>query len=140
MASPAQIKKIHALKGALKLEDELYRQLLAGFKVKTSTKLSIPKADELIKDLEDKAVAAGVWEKRKPARKAQAKAPLNDDPQVRKIRELWIKLVQAGKVRNASEAAMNVYVKRMTNIDRVEWLSVAKASTVIEALKKWLER
>lgn len=140
MATPAQIKKIHALKGALKMDDELYRELLAGFKVKTSTRLSIPKADELIKDLEGKATAAGVWEKRKPARKAQATKPLDDDPQVRKIRQLWIELAQAGKVRNASESAMNKYVLRMTGVARAKWLDVAQASTVIEALKKWLGR
>jgi len=140
MATPAQIKKIHALKGAMNMEDAEYRKLLSDFKVKSSTKLSIPRADELIKDLEEKAVALGVWEKRKPGRKAQATKPLDDDPQVRKIRQLWIELTQAGKVRNASESAMNKYVQRMTGVAHAKWLDVPQASTVIEALKKWLAR
>lgn len=140
MPSPYQIKKIHVLKGVLKLDDDLYRELLAGYRVKSSTKLSITKADELIQHLEEKAVAAGVWEKRKPGRKAQATKPLDDDPQVRKIRQLWIELAQAGKVRNASEMAMNKYVQRMTGVAHAKWLDVAQASTVIEALKKWLAR
>lgn len=140
MANPAQIKKIHALKGALKLDDELYRELLAAFKVKTSTKLSIPKADELIKDLEEKAVSAGVWEKRKPARKAKTTRKLADGEQARLIRYLWLQLHEAGKVQNSSEEALAAYVKRMTGVAALQWLDVNKASTVIEALKKWLKR
>ncbi len=140
MASPAQIKKIHALKGALKLDDELYRELLAGFKVKTSTKLSIPKADELIKDLEEKAVSAGVWEKRKPARKAKTTRKLADGEQARLIRYLWLQLHEASKVQNSSEEALAAYVKRMTGVAALQWLDVKKGTTVIEALKKWLKR
>jgi phage gp16-like protein len=140
MASPGQIKKIHALKGALKLDDELYRELLAGFKVATSTKLSIPKAEELIKDLEEKAVSAGVWEKRKPARKAKTTRKLADGEQARLIRYLWLQLHEAGKVQNSSEEALAAYVKRMTGVAALQWLDVKKASTVIEALKKWLGR
>ena len=102
MATPAQIKKIHALKGAMNMEDAEYRKLLSDFKVKSSTKLSIPRADELIKDLEEKAVAMGVWEKRKPARKAQAKRRLADDPQSKMIRAYWIQLHQADKVTDPS--------------------------------------
>jgi phage gp16-like protein len=140
MASAAQIKKIHALKGALKLEDEVYRQLLGGFKVKSSTKLSIPKADELIKDLEEKAVALGVWEKRKPARKAKTTRKLADDDQSKKIRYLWLQLHKVGKVKDPSETALASYVNRMTNVAALQWLSVNQASRVIEAMKKWLER
>jgi len=140
MATPNQIKKIHALKGALKLDDELYRELLGGFKVKSSTKLSIPKAEELIKHLEEKAVAAGVWEKRKPARAAKTSRKLADDDQSKKIRSLWLQLHQAGKVQNSSEEALATYVKRMSKVAALQWLSVKEASTVIEALKKWLAR
>ena len=142
MATPAQIKKIHILKSALKIDEETYRATLAGYGAKSSKgrSFTIGKADELIQDLVEKAVVAGVWEKRKPGRKAQATKPLDDDPQVRKIRQLWIELTQAGKVRNASEAAMNKYVQRMTGVAHAKWLDVAQASTVIEALKKWLAR
>lgn len=142
MASPAQIKKIHALKGALKMQDAEYRKLLSDppFKVKSSTKLSIPKADELLKDLEEKAVAMGVWKKRKPARKAKTTRKLADGEQARLIRYLWLQLHEAGKVQNSSEEALAAYVKRMTGVAALQWLDVKKASTVIEALKKWLGR
>ena len=140
MPSPAQIKKIHALKGALQMDDETYRAVLKEYGVKSSTKLSIAKADELLQDLEGKAVALGVWESRKPARKAKITTPLADDPQSKKIRQLWIELHDAGKVKNPAESAMVTYVKRMTGVAALQWLNVKQASTVIEALKKWLGR
>jgi len=140
MATPAQIKKIHALKGAMNMEDAEYRKLLSDFKVKSSTKLSIPRADELIKDLEEKAVAMGVWEKRKPARKAQAKRRLADDPQSKMIRAYWIQLHQADKVTDPSEAALCKFVKRMTRKDDLSWLNERDVTVVKKALKDWLER
>jgi len=145
MATPAQIKKIHCLKGALKLDDDTYRLLLSGHGAKSSKDrgFTYAKADELIKDLEQKAVAAGAWEKRKPAKKAVgagSSRPLADDPQSRKIRALWIELHQAGKVKNPAESALTAYVKRMTGVNALQWLNTAQASNVIEALKKWLER
>jgi len=65
---------------------------------------------------------------------------LADDGQSKKIRALWLELHQVGKVRDPSEASLASYVKRLTKIEALQWLSTAQASTVIEALKKWLER
>ena len=140
MPTPAQIKKIHALKGALKIDDETYRLTLSGYGVKSSTKLSIAKADELLQDLEDKAVSAGVWEKRKAARKAKALRRPADDPQSKMLRAYWIQLHQAGKVTNPAESALGAFVKRMTGKGALEWLSDRDVTVVKKALKDWLER
>jgi phage gp16-like protein len=141
MATPAQIKKLHALKGALNLDDDTYRATLAEFGVKSSKDraFTIEKADELIGRWQETAIALGRWEKRKPASKAGARK-LADDAQSKKIRALWLELHQVGKVREPSEAALLSYIKRMTGRDRLEWISGAQASRVIEALKKWLGR
>jgi len=53
---------------------------------------------------------------------------------------LWLELHAADKVRNPSEESLCAYVKRMTNIDALQWLDTAQASGVIEALKKWQAR
>lgn len=140
MPTPNQIKKIHALKGALKLDDETYRATLGGYGVKTSTKLSITKADQLIEDLTRKAVAANVWEKRKPAAKAKTARPLADDDQSKMIRGIWIELHELGAVRDSSEKALASYVKRMSGMQALQWLDVKQAQLVIEALKKWRQR
>ena len=65
---------------------------------------------------------------------------LADDAQSKKIRALWLELHAVGKVRNPSEESLCKYIKRMTNIDALQWLDTAQASGVIEALKKWLAR
>jgi phage gp16-like protein len=134
-----QIIKIHALKGSLKLDDDTYRAILGGYDVKTSTKLTIVKADQLIDDLTRKAVAAGVWQ-RKPAAKAKATRKLADDDQSKMIRGIWIELHEIGAVRDSSEKALAAYVKRMTNVAALQWLDVKQAQLVIEALKKWRKR
>lgn len=140
MAMQYQIKMIHSLKSALKLDDDVYRTVLGGYGVKSSTKLSVVKADQLIDDLTQKAVAAGVWEKRKPAAKAKATRKLADDAQSRMIRGIWIELHEIGAVRDSSEKALAAYVKRMTSVDALQWLDAKQAQTVIEALKKWRKR
>lgn len=140
MPTKTQIIKIHALKGALKLDDDTYRAILGGYGVKTSTKLTITKADDLIDDLTRKAVNAGVWEKRKPAAKAKATRTLADDDQSRMIRGLWIELHEIGAVKDPSEKALASYVKRMTRMAALQWLDVKQAQLVIEALKKWRAR
>ena len=140
MPTRNQIIKIHALKGSLKLDDAMYRDVLSGYGVVTSKKLTITKADQLIDDLTRKAVAAGTWEERKPAAKAKTTRKLADDDQSKMIRGIWIELHEMGAVRDSSEAALASYVKRMTGAAALQWLSVIQAQTVIEALKKWRKR
>ncbi|MCL7422528.1 MAG: regulatory protein GemA [Methylobacter sp.] len=76
----------------------------------------------------------------KRTRRITPQRRLADDAQSRKIRALWLELHNAGKVRNPSEESLCAYVKRMTNVDALQWLSSTDASGVIEALKKWLKR
>jgi phage gp16-like protein len=65
---------------------------------------------------------------------------LADDGQSKKIRALWLEMHGQGIVKNPSEASLCAYVKRMTKVDALQWLSVAQASIVIEVLKKWQAR
>nr|WP_087022498.1 regulatory protein GemA [Thaumasiovibrio subtropicus] len=57
-----------------------------------------------------------------------------------KIRALWIDMYQRGIVRDGSEEALDKFVKRMTDVEHVGWLSVRQAQCVIEQLKQWFER
>lgn len=66
--------------------------------------------------------------------------PLADDEQSKKIRSLWLEMHGQGIVKNSSEASLCAYVKRLTKVDALQWLSTAQASTVIESLKKWQGR
>ena len=137
MPTPGQVKKIHTLKGALKIDDDTYRAILNGYGVSTSKKLCIQVADQLIADLEEKAVAAGAWERRDHAK---VKRRLGDDPQVTKIERMWAELWRAGKVRANSARSLSAYVRRMTGKDALRWCSAAEKGRLIENLKAWLER
>ena len=130
-----ELAKIHIGKKDLNLSDDIYRDILreAG-------------GAESSKDLDWRGRATVLvrfkelgW-KPKAARPAKHTRPLADDGQSRKIRALWIELHQAGKVRDSSEKALGSYVKRMTGVAALQWLSNDQAILVIEALKKWLER
>ncbi|ABM33489.1 regulatory protein GemA [Paracidovorax citrulli] len=62
--------------------------------------------------------------------------------QAAKIRWLWRKLAETGGVRDASDAALLAFVGRTAGmgVADLKFLPVAQASTVIEALKAWLDR
>ncbi len=76
----------------------------------------------------------------KPKAKAAGSRRMDDHPQSKKIRALWLELHAAGKVRDPSEASLAAYVKRQTGVEALQWLSSAQASQVIEQLKQWLAR
>lgn len=60
--SKQQIMLIHVLTSKLGMTDDEYRAALGGYGVTTSVDLNSTQANEFVKTLTDKAVAAGVWE------------------------------------------------------------------------------
>nr|WP_315206820.1 regulatory protein GemA [uncultured Albidiferax sp.] len=62
--------------------------------------------------------------------------------QADKIAWYWQQLVAAGGVENGSKAALLTFVGRTTGMEvsDLKFLPVQKASTVIEALKSWVNR
>jgi phage gp16-like protein len=131
------IRLIHIAKAQLGLDDETYRALLRR---ETDGQASSTK-DMPIGHLEkvlDRMKASG-FTVTVPAGKGEQRR-LADDGQSRKIRHLWLELHQAGVVRSPEESALASYVKRLTRVSALQWLSTEQASVVIETLKKWLER
>lgn len=96
---------------------------------------------QLFKALEEMKRLGFKVTNRRAAKKADGKhRPLDDHPQSKKIRALWLELHAAGKVRDPSEASLAAYVKRQTGVEALQWLSSEQASSVIESLKRWLKR
>ncbi|AVO36147.1 phage protein GemA/Gp16 family protein [Ottowia oryzae] len=64
------------------------------------------------------------------------------DDQAAKIKWLWKKIGEVGGLRDASAAALLIFVGRHTGtgVDDVKFLPTADASKVIEALKAMLDR
>ncbi|WP_298437993.1 gp16 family protein [Geobacter sp.] len=132
-----ELAKIHIGKSQLRLGDEVYRDILwqAG-RVESSADLDWQGRQAVLERFKE----LGWQPKHKGKTPGKPSRILADDPQSKKIRALWLELHAAGRVRDPSEKALASYVKRMTGVAALQWLRGDQASTVIEALKKWLER
>ena len=81
------------------------------------------------------------WRKKPSSRKAEAA-----NGQQLKIRALWASLAALDALDNPSDESLIRFVKRVTktkrglSIDALRFLSAGEATSVIEALKGWLER
>lgn len=126
------VKLIHVAKRDRRLDDDTYRQLLDNYTGLSSTK------DMSVKQLEDVMEALYKLGFRTTFKKP-GKITATDE-QSKKIRSLWLEMVEAGFIRDSSERAINAYVHRITGVGRLEWLGTDQASRVIETLKKWQKR
>lgn len=127
------IRLIHVGKRELQLDDDTYRAALAGIVPgKTSTKdMTVVQLETVLEHLKKKGFQI---------RSKAGSRPQADDAQSKKIRALWLDMHKEGIVKRAEESAMAAYVKRLTGVDALQWLSSDQASTVIETLKKWQQR
>lgn len=132
--TPAQLKQlIHVAKRELALDDDTYRAALGtAVPGKTSTKdMTLVELEKALEHLKKKGFQV---------RPKAGSRKLADDAQSRKIRALWLEMHKQGIVKHNSESALAAYVKRLTHIEALQWLSTEQASRVIEALKSWQQR
>lgn len=128
----ALIQLIHVGKNDLALDDDTYRHLLVETTKKTSTKLmTTPQLNSVLAAMKER----GFVVKSKAGTRPKAA-----DPQSKKIRALWLELHKIGAVQDSSEAALAAYVKRITAVEALQWLSQDQSSKVIETLKQWFLR
>lgn len=127
------IRLIHIAKSQLNIDDDTYRHLLQVLTKKSSTKMmTIRELEKVLENLKSKGFKV---KSPKKAGKITATEPVH-----KKIRSLWLKLADAGKVKNRSEKAINSYVKRITGVEVMDWLTEKQAMVVIESLKCWQAR
>ena len=156
----AALAKIHVAKKMLRLNDELYRAIIArvtGGK-RSSALLDTAERGRLLDELRRLgfpsdgprrrhrgAIAAITPASAAPvgrathAAEAVAHAP-HGAAQARKIWTLWRKLAAAAKLRDPSARGLRQFVRRQTGRDALEWLTAAEANSVIEGLKAWRRR
>jgi len=150
--TPAQTKLIHTIKGALKLDDALYRDILhERFRVTSSKELSQIQAASLIDELEIKAKAAGVWESRhrnpgKGAKKGKAAYADLDNrdnmataAQLRRITRQWAEVSRAEDAESRKKA-LRAFVLRVAKVSDVRFLNRDGAGAMIRALTAMQER
>ncbi|PTQ91238.1 gp16 family protein [Agitococcus lubricus] len=132
-SKPRLIQLIHIAKSQLGMDDDTYRNMLKQLTQKDSTKLlTVGQLNRVVAHLQ--VLGFKIQTKHKQP------APKIFDPQSKKIRALWLELHRLGHIQDSSEAALAAYVKRITSIESLAWLSTAQASQVIETLKNWLLR
>jgi phage gp16-like protein len=134
MATPIQIKLIHTLKGALSLDEDTYRSILADNKVKSSKDLTPLKAARLIRDLEDKAIAAGVWQTKakKPGKAWQRPKNMETGTRAEQLKKIEALLTIGGLPWSYADAI----AKQMRLADKIQWVESADLYRIITALRK----
>lgn len=127
----AMLGKIHIAKKRLNLDDESYRDLIAN---QTGGKRSCGDCDgiELAGILEALYGLGFVGTPKVKLSPVVGAAAAQSD----KIRAMWIDLHRRGVVREPGDDAIQKFVKRLTKVDRVEWLNHVQAVAVITALVK----
>lgn len=126
------IKLIHVAKRDIALDDDSYRAILLRIGNKASAAdLTVPELEKVLEHMKRSGFKV---------RSKKNDRPLASDDQSKMIRGLWLALAGMEVVRNSSEAALGAFVKRMTKVDTLQWLSTEQASQVIEHLKEWRER
>lgn len=127
------IKLIHIAKSQLNLDDDTYRHLLLNVTKKTSTKdMTVWELEKILTNMKLKGFKV---KSSKKTGKITATESVH-----KKIRSLWLELADAGEVKNRSEKAINSYVKRITGVEVMDWLTQKQAVVVIESLKSWQAR
>ena len=133
-----QITKIHALTGAMKLDDGVYRTILSTrFRVESSKGLNYFQAENLIQDLEAKAISAGVWEKRTESKKfeewGRRQGGMASAPQLRKIEAMW-KDVSRAETPEERKKGLRSFLERIAKVSDLRFLDMDGAGKIITAL------
>lgn len=132
------ITLIHVARNELQMDDATYRKIVsdnAGGKMSAGS-CSQWELEKILGHMKK----CGFKIKKPASAKPREERPIATGGEISKIRAIWLQLHAMGEVRNASEAALNAYVKRIAKVDDITWLRDDKAHVVIETLKKWAVR
>lgn len=131
-AAARDIRAIHTLKTRLKWSDDDYRALLRTLTGKTSSKDCTPAERRHVREhLQGLAARAGVA-------RPQVRTPLS--PRERKVWALWQRAHRDGLVQSTHPRALDAWVRRQVGVDALRFCTPAQLDTLIESLKKWVER
>jgi phage gp16-like protein len=136
------IAKIHVAKKQLGLDDDQYRGVIQGVtggESDSCSNCSEVQLEQIMSRMTEwgfKPAITAPAEGEKPKVKLSPVTRGKPDPtQVDKIRAVWIDLANKGIIRNRSDDAIQSFAKRLTKIDRLEWLTTKQCQTVLAALK-----
>lgn len=126
------IKLIHVGRRELGMDEPTYRTMLRTIgKAESTTNMAVPALMAVLERMK----AAGFT-----IRPKNGDRPMAVNPEAKKVRALWLFLHALGEVRDPSESALAVYVKRIAKVDDLRWARGDKVEVLIETLKKWAMR
>lgn len=131
----AKMAKVKIAIKQLDMDDHSYRAMLERITGNRTLTLCLEnEIDDVIRELERLGFTAQTPKAGTTPRK------LDDSPEGKLIRAIWLQLHAIGEVKNPSEAALMAYVLRIGKVSAIQWLSSSKVELVIETLKKWAVR
>jgi hypothetical protein len=154
MITKEQIKKIHYLKNKLGLTEDEYRAMLWGYNVESSKEMKYYVAKDLIQKLEGlletlKQVQGGLLKQvqgeilNSTRRKKYDELGIrwNEDKrehyatpkQLRMIEAMWM---TSEVVDQKNMDAFLKFVKRITGVDKMEWLMMSDVRKIVKAIKE----
>lgn len=147
---------INIAKGQLALDEDTYRAMLKGATGKESLRaMGVHELEQVLAIFKQKGFKA-ISKANKKSSKKSNKTAVNGrlskpsgqskSATVDKIVAVWICMGQQQVISDASETALDAYVRRMTrnfiggSIDSVRWLNDEQAARLLESLKRWHRR
>ena len=131
-----ELALIHLGKKALAMTEEDYRQMIwTQGRVKSSAELDYAGRQRVITHL--KALGFKPTGSRGDGKRA-VKRSLN--ARQRLMWSLWQQLADLEEVRDRRMDALLAYAKRLTGVERLEWLKSHQENLVVDTLKKYVER
>jgi hypothetical protein len=141
----AQIKIVHSLKNALRLDDPIYREILdTWFQVGSSKDLTAAQAETVIRELKGMAVSSGVWEERSARKKKfdeweNRRGAMATPPQLRKIEAMWQEVSRIEEPEGRKKA-LRSFLERIAKVSDLRFLDFEGAGKVINALTSMRKR
>lgn len=136
MATHSQIRKIHALKNILGLDDDLYRDMLMSFDVQSSTSLTYAEAAIFVEILAEKATKLGLWiTAPKKYENLKRDPSMATELQLRMIEGNWREISYQDNAEFAKKS-LRKFLQNKFRIDDITFLTKKKATKVIQAILK----
>ncbi|BDA59725.1 gp16 family protein [Shewanella xiamenensis] len=154
-APVAQHKKrlitlINVAKGALRLDEAIYRAMLKHATGKDSLRaMNLPELEQALEVFKQKGFKPTLNTHKK--RRLSPAAGSSKVASIDKIRAIWITMGHHLVIQDNSESALDAYVRRMTlrshiannqtqGVDATAWMTEPQAYKVLESLKNWHKR
>ena len=139
LSTPKQRQLIGYFRKILKIDDDVYQEILNSFYVKSSKELSYTEAGELINNLKHNAMELNLYNPKLKTNNLKfenmgARQGFATPKQLRMIDTLW-KQVSNKETNQEKEKALNIFIERITGKKRLNFLTQKDVSKVIKAIK-----